>query len=230
MATYNYDTTVPAANNAPKNDQPVMQTNTASISGIIAEDHIGFNTPNGGYHKVIHQLTGAGTQNLTRSGAGAVYANIPANIANVNQIIAGQYTPDTSGGTADTQLFSLSSGNIISQFTGFSLGDLEDGWQWLGGVLLQWGRAGDGTVTSGSFASGHAEGQVTFQNRVTGAIPFPNNCFIVLTVPQYTTAGIPNGAGGVAINRATLSTNSFDYTFNSNSSQYVGFYWLAIGN
>src|SRR5215467_8064512 len=143
MPTYTYDTTVPAANHAPKNDQPTMQTNTASISGLISTDHVGFNTPNGGYHTIIHQLTGAttGSQNLTRSGANATYTNTPATIAGVSQILPGLYTPQTTGGTADTQLFVVNGTGIRSQLTGHLSGSANgtDGWQWIGGVLIQWG-------------------------------------------------------------------------------------------
>jgi len=232
VATYPYTDSVPNANNAPKNDQPDMLQNTQSIDGIIAEDHIGFDIPNGGYHKVIHQMASGSasqSQNLTRSGVGATYANIPAAVSGINQLLTGLYTPNTAGGTADTQLFNLTGSNIISQLSGFSLGDNEDGWQWIGGVLLQWGRAGQATATSGTFTGGNAAGTVTFKNRVTGAIPFPNTCFIVLTVPQYATT-VPSGVGSLSIDRASLSETAFNYRFNSGSSQYTGFYWFAIGN
>jgi hypothetical protein len=232
MTTYTYTRTSPNANIAPKNDQPTMLQNAQSISDLINEDHIGFNIPNGGFHKVIRQMasgTSSQSQNLSRSGVGAIYANTPTAVSNVNQFLSGLYTPDTSGGTAATQLFSVSGSNVISQLTGFSLGDNEDGWQWIGGVLLQWGRAGTGTVTSGSFSGGNAAGTVTFQNRVTGAIPFPNTCFVVITVPQY--AGtVPSGSGTVSVNRTSLSKTQFQYRFNSDSIQYTGFYWFAVGN
>jgi len=209
-----YTINIPDAPNNPSNDQPPMKVNTNSINSIVQIDHAGFNDNNGGYHTIIHQVK---------------QVSDPANIANFNEVYAKDYTPDTTGGVADTQLFTQTGSGIISQLTGFSLGDLEDGWQWVGGVLLQWGRAGNATATSGSFVSGHAEGQVTFKDRVAGAIPFPNGCFIVLTIPHYTGSDEPSGAGGVAIDRSTLSATNFDYTFNSNSSKYVGFYWFAVG-
>ena len=232
MPTYSYTNTSPNAAIAPKNDQPTMLQNAQSISSLISEDHIGFNIPDGGFHKIVRQLasgTSSQSQNLTRSGVGATYTNKPTAVSGISQFLTGLYTPDTSGGIADTQLFNLTGSNVISQLTGFSLGDNEDGWQWIGGVLLQWGRAGQGTAISGSFSGGNAAGTVTFKNRVTSAIPFPNNCFIVLTVPQYTTT-VPSGVGSVSIDRASLSSTSFNYKFNSSSSQYTGFYWFSVGN
>ena len=227
MATYTFDPNVPAANNAPKNDQPVMQVNNASTSGLISEDHIGFNTPNGGYHKIIHQLTGSGTQNLTRSGVGAVYANIPANIVNVNQTIAGQYTPDATVTTTDTQLFSLSAGNVISQLTGSALTSTNqsDGWTWVGTVLLQWGFV--------SSTSSGASNAVVFKDRRPGMIPFPNNCFFVgatLSVQNAATIGDIRTAQ-IVIRGSTVSTTGFSWIYSFDTSGIAqGFYWYAIGN
>lgn len=227
MTTFTFDTTVPAANNAPRNDQPKMQINNASTSGLISEDHIGFNSPNGGFHKIIRQPTGPTTQDLTRSGAGAVYANIPANIVDVNQIIAGQYTPDATVTTTDTQLFSLSGGNIISQLTGSELTNTSqsDGWVWVGGILLQWGFVS--STTSGAFNT------VTFKNRQPGMIPFPNNCFFVgatLSVANATTISDIR-TSQIVIKGSSVSTTSFSWIYNFDTSGIArGFYWYAIGN
>ena len=42
MASFTYDSSVPAANHNPSVDQPVMQTNAASIASIWAQDHYSF--------------------------------------------------------------------------------------------------------------------------------------------------------------------------------------------
>lgn len=228
MTTYPYVPNTPLASNKPSVDQPDMLTNTSSIPKLIATDHISFGTASGsqidGMHKVIQQVTGIGTQNLLRSGAAATYTNAPAAIATINQVIAGQYTPDTTGGTADTQLFTKTAGNVISQLTGFSVGDLEDGWQWVGGVLIQWGRK------SLTFAGGVASATVVFKDRVAGAIPFPNNCFIVVPNLQYGSAGAPTVEGSISVDRSTISNTSFAVTAVTTSIRYAGFYWFAVGN
>src|SRR5262249_27010110 len=148
-------------------------TNAASIQGIITVDHENFGIATNGYHTVIHQRTGAGTQNVTRSGVGAVYANLPASIAGVNQLFAGRYTPDTTGATADTQLFSLTGAGGPSQLTG-NFGS-QEGWVWAGGMLFQWGRK---IGLSGAWPT--TDQTLIFKDRVAGAIPFANNCFVIL--------------------------------------------------
>lgn len=219
---YNYDPNIPAANNAPRNDQPVMQSNAASIQGIITVDHENFGSTTNGYHTIIHQRTGAGTQNVTRSGPGAVFANVPASISGVDQLFAGLYTPDTTGGTADTQLFTLTGIGGLSQITG-SFATTE-GWAWVSGILLQWG------TVSQAFGSGSTTGSVIFKDRVPGAIAFPNNCFLVLTTPLVSFASLPSSQASINIRQSTLSNTQFSYQFFSNSSNYIGFFWVAIGN
>jgi len=51
--TFSFSTTIPAANNDPSDDQPIMLTNNGSIAGLIAVNHIGFNTTGGGQHKFV---------------------------------------------------------------------------------------------------------------------------------------------------------------------------------
>jgi hypothetical protein len=53
--TYSYNGTVPASTNYPGSDQTPMLANTGSVSGIVENDHIGFNSPNGGTHEQISQ-------------------------------------------------------------------------------------------------------------------------------------------------------------------------------
>lgn len=213
--TFTYNNLVPGRNNNPSDDQQEMLINTQSINSIVAVDHIGFNAANGGYHTVIHQST---------------QVSDPATVSGVNQVYSKNYTPNTTGGTADTQLFVKTGAGGVSQLTGYSTQNTTDGWQWVGGILIQWGFVN--TSSTGSFSSGLATGTVTFKDRVTGAIPFPNNCFNVIAVPSYNTNIVtgPTGAASTNIDAFTLSKTKFDWTFNSVSSKYRGFYWYAIGN
>src|SRR5882757_2735630 len=111
-----------------------------------------------GYHKVIHHV---------------VQVADPAPIASVQQTYAKNYTPNFTGATPDTQLFSMTGSGGLSQLTG---NDAEsDGWVWLGGVLLQWGKVNSPGVA----------GTVTFKDRGPSnrGIPFPTNIFsVVLTL------------------------------------------------
>jgi hypothetical protein len=147
--TFTYNSNVPAANDPPKNDQPTMQSNAASIASIIAVDHIGFNIPNGGYHKVIHQPP-----------QGADPTAIPG--------IGQTYTKTLSG---DQQLFFESGGGVITQLTGPNTAIAAgNGYTWIpGGILLQWG----------SITGGLTSGTNTDLFFATANINFPNNCFNV---------------------------------------------------
>src|ERR1041385_3031271 len=120
--TYNRD--IPDGPNNPSVDQPKMKTNTNSTDDLIAVDHVSFNLSSGGYHTVIHQT---------------LQGSDPAAIPSINQMYSKDYTPDTTGGTADTQLFSMTGDGIISQLSGYQTTDIRNGWQWIGGILLQWG-------------------------------------------------------------------------------------------
>ena len=51
------DVTIPAANNDPADDQPLMQQNFANISSFLAVDHIAPGTIGDGFHKQITYFT-----------------------------------------------------------------------------------------------------------------------------------------------------------------------------
>lgn len=203
MPTFTYTDDIPDANHNPSTDQPDMKINTNSIDSIIAVDHYSFEEgglDRDGYHKIIHQ---------------AVEASDPTTIALINQIYPKNYTPDTTGGVADTQLFTRTASGAISQLTGNFLN--AEGWQWIGGVLVQWG----------AIASTSSSGTVIFKDRVAGAIPFPNNCFNV-SITLSSTAGFTT----------TCEVGVRDFTnlqfrwrsFNLSLGGSDGFYWIAIGN
>lgn len=51
--TFPFDPTIPAAPNDPADDQPLMQTNFASINSWTNVDHVPFNTSPAGTHKQV---------------------------------------------------------------------------------------------------------------------------------------------------------------------------------
>ena len=202
MGTFTYNGGIPDAPNNPSVDQPKMKTNTDSINGIIGVDHVGFNVstvpPTGGYHTIIHSV---------------LQGSDPAQIANIGQLYIKNYTPP--GGSTDTQLFFKTGAGGTSQLTGNKA--LNNGYQWLGGVLIQWGQV---TSTASTFQT------LTFS---TNNIPFPTNCFTVITQPYG--AGTPSGSQAtVQIRKSTVSNTSFEWAFITNGSNWTGFYWVAIGN
>lgn len=216
-----YTTGIPDTPNNPSNDQPNMKVNTNSINSWVQVDHHGFGDNLGGYHTIVHQDTAS----RTRSGAGAVTSGFPAAIPNINQIFSALSTPDTTGGTADTQFFNLTGLGGLSQLTGNNA--QADGYCWCGGILIQWGTL--------AFPSGfdHVSGTVTFKDRAAGPnIPFPNNCFVV--VPQLIISSTSESVASNTLAIRDFSVTQFRFVFNSSSStgstRYPGFYWIAIGN
>lgn len=120
--TFTYNPTIPNPTDAPSADVGRMQTNSSSISSILAVDHIGFNKSQGGQHL---QVT-FGSNNPP-----AVPTSIPILFTN---------TQDGNGNTLPgslAQLFFYSGDTthgqkqFLSQQTGSVL--------LLGGIILKWG-------------------------------------------------------------------------------------------
>lgn len=82
MSSFPYNT-VPIATHNPSVDQPNMLTDTISIANLLAIDHFGFNTLNGGYHKqitfpvVTTQSMQSGTQSVAYTALGLVNNTTP---------------------------------------------------------------------------------------------------------------------------------------------------------
>ncbi len=202
MTNVIYNRDIPDGPNNPSQDQPKMKTNTNSLDSLISIDHIGFGNNQGGYHKDIHQPF-FGTWNPV---ARTITPPI-APIVGVNQIVPLNYTPDTTGGTVDTQFFNITGGGGVSQLTGNSTSNATDGWVWSGGLLFQWGTVADAALTNG----------LTFKDRVSGAIPFPSTCFcVVATLTQLPFGSIIIG----------LTTNQ-GFAWAKNTASH--FRWFAVG-
>lgn len=57
MGSYTFFSTIPIATNPPSVDQPNMTTNNVSNAAIWTQDHIGFNSANGGTHLQVTILS-----------------------------------------------------------------------------------------------------------------------------------------------------------------------------
>lgn len=210
MSFLDYNQNIPGSQNNPSDDQPLMRTNTNSTRTWVTIDHFGFKDNQGGYHKIIHQPP---------------QVAFPAPIANIGQLFVKNYTPDTDPVSApDTQLFfQTGKAGGLSQLTGNNA--LSEGYQWIGGVLVQWG----GVVVS--LNSPIVTGFVDFQDRSPGnTIPFPNNLFM-MNATLFVSGVAPTTAGDVLIDTANSDKTKFTWYFRgSATSNYTGFWWMAIGN
>jgi len=230
MSFFSYNLNIPAANDNPSDDQPLMQTNTNSISDLILVDHRGFEDADnlGGYHTDIHQVP-LGNYNVFTDGGTPPVPPAPVNIAGINQLFVLNVTPDSTTAPADTQLFALTASNGLSQLTGNR--SAEEGYQWIGGALIQWGTV---LFSTGVGTNTHLVGDVTFKDRdgMPSTIPFPNNCFSVQLTFAILLSSTTSSSNTLFVQNKT--NTGFKWVANSNSSSFaanfVKFYWVAIGN
>ncbi len=190
MPVIGYNLNIPAANNNPSQDQPKMQTNTNAINTLLSLDHYTFADNAAGRHKQV-SLANEAAPGIPANTNGVLYANLDT----------GQSWPFWQN--------ALGSFNLLGP-----LSAVNNGYTWMGGVLVQWGQV---TSTNSSF---------TLQ---AFNIPFPNACFVVMT-QIYGSGTPPGGSGDIEIRKSTVSVASFQWCMVTNSGEYTGFYWVAIGN
>lgn len=138
--SFPFNPNIPNANNAPKNDQPLMQQNNQTLNTALQIDHYFNNTGKDGTHKQI-TLTNEGAPGLG-TGNGVLFANL----AN------GQSWPFWQNGAAGSpfQIFGASS-------------TVANGYSTLpGGIIIQWG-----SITGAPIANNQAVGfPLTFPTAV----------------------------------------------------------------
>lgn len=207
MANFTYNDLIPATNNNPSDDQPEMLKNTVSIENIIDVDHVGFNTNNGGNHRQVRFNLNQVAPGLN-NGVGEVYANT----------ISGNSFPFWNNGTNYNILTSLA--NNVSQ----------NGYTYIGSILIQWGiyNAAGGNFSSGSTSSSSGANTV-----VTFPTPFLNNVFFFGGNLTFTASNLPSGTGTLNTRKSELNAgtkSSITWQVYTNTNNYLGFVWYAIGN
>lgn len=120
-----------------------------------------------------------------------------------------------------SSLWAKNATNDLPLFTGPASGAANGYTSIYGGMIVQWG--------STSFAGGnsHETGTQNFPLN-----PFPNNCFVVVPQLQIASTATTTASNTIAIR--SFTTAGFTWVFNSSSAsgstQFPGFYWIAIGN
>lgn len=173
--TFPIDPNIPAANNDPADDQPLMQQNFSNINQYLQVDHT---NPSG---------TGAGRHARVTFNANNVPGGFPVTppvLFTNNQDGFGNNLPGLIN-----QLFyySGSSAQSNSQYLVGTLVGSSGSTCLFGGLILKWGPCDLNNPA----------------NNVTFASPFPNQCFSVYLQPNdaaYTGTGVP-----VSITRASFS-------------------------
>lgn len=182
-----YTNNVPQATQTIAFTQPLIQSNFQYLPlfGDVDHNFTGDSSDaQNGYHKDIHLIPQSN----------------PAAILGIMQLYS-----KTVGG--DTQLFTRTGGGGISQLTGYSLGT--NGFQYLGGVLLQWG--------STSAVASSSSTPITFTSAFASA-PYSVQC---------TAQTNDNSTIRLSILNAP-TTAGFTVTHSSTAS-FTRMYWIAIG-
>lgn len=216
MTDFVYTTGVPNPPNNPSADVGNMQTNTNSISGLIAVDHVGFNGSLGvgGKHQQV-QIQSQGSIPPNLSGQ---QSTLYAKQSGGSQIF---FTPGTSG--LEYQLTrSVNSGfSSFGQFGNFGTitagYTMNTGWTFLpGGMLFQYG-----SVTRG--------GGISPSTIVVGfPVTFSTEDIVVSITPICKNGGTSE-VHTASLQNNTLSDSGFTCNFDSSTSSYLGFTWTAIG-
>ncbi len=185
-----------------------IRNNLDGTFQTLAVDHVDNNMQPGGnppgYHKIIHYV--AQDPAPAPNGYGQLYTVVTS-----------------SGGNPDQTLFWKSSAGRTLQLSnniagvGDSYAPIQNGWTSIpGGLVVQWGRV---NTTSSS-------------GRVTYAIPFSANVWSVNTTAKLnSTEDIPGSQANYApdTNPDTFTITGFNWRLISNSSDWRGFFWYAIG-
>lgn len=218
MPLFTYTIPLPVSGNNPSVDQPNMTTNNASVNSIIGVDHFSFNDSSGGLHKqstYVDSLLPLGTSISISAGQVAFYGktNGQSQVMATSDAGANEYQM-TRFIDADFALFATDTVYPQAPPVAFE----EGGWTFLpGGLLLQYGSSLPGAIVSGS-----SIGTTKFP------IAFTSVPFSVILSPV-------SKAGGADINNTvslvtgTLGNTSFGWNWQTSTSKYTGFHWIAIG-
>jgi hypothetical protein len=194
----------------------VIRDNLDGTFLTLGVDHVNNNGIPGsnpaGYHTIIHEVTQTSTP-MKISGVNQIFSGNPAVLVNP------QTSKPNGSPSGDTQLFTLTGGGGFSQLTGGSAAT--NGYQWIGGVLIQWGVITGISTPSNSNASG----SVTFTSTAPAGVAFPNNCFGVQLTSFLSSA--PGGAWSSGI--SAYNATGFSW-YTRGSSALTQLNWFAIGN
>lgn len=204
MGMFTYFPNIPFANNNPSVDQPNMETDTNSISSLIAIDHQGFNLNQGGYHTVVHFIDNV--------------VDPPAVPPAGPLLGAGElYFKTLTSVVSDTALFSQTAGGLKAQLTcNISPSVMVDGFGSTfgttflpGGLLLNYGIF--------NRSSSHAVNFLT---------PFSSPPYSITATPFGT---LNSNSAYLSLTILSFTKTAYTWQIGGNNSAFNNFFWQAIG-
>lgn len=196
------------------NTKTVIRGNLDGTFLTLGVDHINNNGSPGsnpaGYHNVVHWTAQGSDPSLVN--------NITQEYSKTDTNSIQQKWLKSTGGNAYQQTMMLDGV--------FSLFGKNPGWSYLpGGLILQWGTV--------SFPAGNAFVSNSIIYTGVGNIEFPTATFGIVTGLIVGTRSSSN-ANSNTLATDNLVATGFSYSFNSSSgsgsTQFPGFFWIAIGN
>jgi len=188
---FNYDPTIPNPPNDPADDVSIMQTNSSSISGLIAVDHVGFNVAAGGTHKqVTFSSNNIPSATPTFPTAFTALPTLYAGTPNKAQLFF--YPPVSSAAGSKDQYKLTGTGSVLL----------------LGGIILKWGL-----VTIGNGNQTEATTFVTdFPNNCFNVQLTPTSNPAGLTSGNYPGVATQSVSGFTASRNGTGTALTYFYT------------------
>jgi hypothetical protein len=128
------------------------------------------------------------------------------------------------GIATDNILMALSGGGLVQQLTrNISPSAIANGYTFIpGGILVQWG-------INNNAISSQVESSLTQNFNIS----FPTNVFFVVGSPLYSASNYPGSQLSINIRKSSITGSgpfpNFQYQPYTNSSDYIGFVWFAIG-
>lgn len=189
-----YTQNVPLGNQQIATTQPIIESNFQFLQADLGVEH-NFNA-SGSANDMYHLK--ASMPNIASPPSGP-----PAGTNGMYYVQGGEARFINNAGKVNQ----LTLGNNIPQ-----------GYQWIGGVLIQWGFVFE-------TLSNNLKDVANFN------IAFPTICFFVVAQPFYDSSNTPQGRATVAVaSDGTFPTTSqFQWKSFTDSGDYTGFYWYAIG-
>jgi hypothetical protein len=194
-----------------------LRGNFSQLDTTFGVDHTKFSngTAQNGYHTTAHFIPFSTPSTNPPDNYPPV---VPVAVSTIGELFCCR---TNDGINTDSTLFFQSGGGRLMQLTrNLTILAANNGYTFIpGGFILQWGQI---TSVASTFQT------LTF---ATNNIAFPNKCFCIFTQPYGT--GTPPSSdeqATVDIRKSTVSATSFEWCYKTNSSQYTGFYWIALGN
>lgn len=193
-----------------------IQGNFSSLNSIYATDHAALTdtSANSGFHTNIHLVANS----TIASNPPNNYPATPPTAVSLTGIVYSAQTND--GINPDETLYFLTGGNRNIQLTrNFTPSATSSGNSFIaGGIIINWGFKALSN-------SGSETGTVSFSQNFTSN---PFNIQVTLQSKSGTSTSSSNNT--LSVKATLVLTGGFTYVYNgAGSSDYPGFYWVAIG-